>query len=310
MRRFRQVLNRLGCDSFEVYEQVGANWSNTQTSGRFVQIMRFRDRKHLLAVQGAERTDQAAQELIAEFCELVNYPYQQQQGQFAVGFYSSVLPISPVRAPRRPGDAPAAEGPELGSEFEADGAGFATAAAAGGALADSAQAHELLDTEIPEAFAGDEPEPLTEAEQEQAADEFAQAADDAGAPPEQPAQVEAASPEASVANAGQDVPAHEARETEEPALPTLDAESPLADVASIEEAVSAGPPAPTYAEPPAAQTPPPPPAEPDDFVLDDLDGGDDVELTDDDLARLAQELADEPRETHGGAGGPANPGSR
>ena len=104
MRRFRQVLNRLGCDNFEVYEQVGANWSNTQTSGRFVQIMRFRDRRHQLAVQNAERSDPAAQELIAEFCELVNYPYQQQQGQFAVGFYSSVLPVGPARAAEPPAD--------------------------------------------------------------------------------------------------------------------------------------------------------------------------------------------------------------
>lgn len=97
MRRFRQVMNKLGCDNFEVYEQVGANWGTGQTSGRFVQIMRFRDRKHQMAVQNAERSDPAAQELIAEFCELVNYPLQQQQGYFAVGFYSSVLPVAPVR---------------------------------------------------------------------------------------------------------------------------------------------------------------------------------------------------------------------
>jgi hypothetical protein len=95
MRRFRVILHELGCDSFEIYEQVGANWSNAETSGRFVQIMRFRDRKHQLAVQNAERSDPAAQQLIAEFCELVNYPYQQQQQQFAVGFYSSILPVAP-----------------------------------------------------------------------------------------------------------------------------------------------------------------------------------------------------------------------
>jgi hypothetical protein len=59
--------------------------------------MRFRDRKHQLAVQNAERSDPAAQELIAEFCELVNYPYQVQQNMFAVGFYNSVLPVAPVR---------------------------------------------------------------------------------------------------------------------------------------------------------------------------------------------------------------------
>jgi hypothetical protein len=104
MRRFRQILHNLGCDNFEIYEQVGTNWSNTETSGRFVQIMRFRDRKHQLAVQNAERSDPAAQQLIAEFCELVNYPYQQQQGQFAIGFYSSVLPVAPSAGAAEPAD--------------------------------------------------------------------------------------------------------------------------------------------------------------------------------------------------------------
>jgi hypothetical protein len=105
MRRFRQILNSLGCDNFEIYEQVGANWSSGQSTGRCVQIMRFRDRKHQLAVQNAERSDPAAQKLIAEFCDLINYPYQQQQGQFAVGFYSSVLPVAPARGQE---EAPAA----------------------------------------------------------------------------------------------------------------------------------------------------------------------------------------------------------
>jgi hypothetical protein len=89
--RFRQVLARLGCDHFEAYEQVGANWSG-ETTGRFVQIMRFRDRKHQQAVQAAERSDPAAQALIKDFCQLINFPYQQQQGLFAVGFYTSLLP--------------------------------------------------------------------------------------------------------------------------------------------------------------------------------------------------------------------------
>src|SRR5277367_3913054 len=92
VQRFRQTLSRLGCDHFEAYEQVGANWSPADTTGRFVQLMRFRDRKHQLAVQGAERNDPTAQGLIKEFCELINFPYQQQQGLFAVGFYHSLLP--------------------------------------------------------------------------------------------------------------------------------------------------------------------------------------------------------------------------
>jgi hypothetical protein len=98
VRKFRQTLARLGCDQFDVFEQVGANWAGGETTGRFVQMMRFRDRKHQLAVQNAEKQDAAAQQLIAEFCELINFPYQQQQGLFAVGFYQSVLPVAPLRA--------------------------------------------------------------------------------------------------------------------------------------------------------------------------------------------------------------------
>src|SRR3954462_7677823 len=97
LRRFRQVLARLGCDNFEVYEQVGSNWNTAELSGRVVQIMRFRDRRHQLAVQAAERNDPVAQAVIAEFCNLINFPYQQQQGLFAVGFYNAVLPASPAR---------------------------------------------------------------------------------------------------------------------------------------------------------------------------------------------------------------------
>ena len=97
LRRFRQTLMRLGCDHFEVYEQVGANWNTGETTGRFVQIMRFRDRKHQLSVQGAERTDPVAQALVREFCELINFTYQQQQGLFAVGFYTSFLRMPPQR---------------------------------------------------------------------------------------------------------------------------------------------------------------------------------------------------------------------
>jgi hypothetical protein len=102
LQRFRQTLARLGCDHFEAYEQVGSNWSGSETTGRFVQIMRFRDRKHQQQVQAAEKSDPSAQALIREFCELINFPYQQQQGLFAVGFYSSALAIAPTRVPVMP----------------------------------------------------------------------------------------------------------------------------------------------------------------------------------------------------------------
>jgi len=97
LRRFRQVLLRLGCDHFEVYEQVGANWNTGETTGRFVQILRFRDRKHQLDVQAAERADATAQTVVQEFCDLINFSYQQQQGLFAVGYYTSFLKMPPQR---------------------------------------------------------------------------------------------------------------------------------------------------------------------------------------------------------------------
>ena len=118
VRKFRQTLARLGCDQFDVFEQVGANWAGGETTGRFVQMMRFRDRKHQLSVQNAEKSDPAAQQLIAEFCELINFPYQQQQGLFAVGFYQSVLPVAPLRY------ADETAGGEEAAQFAADEAGL------------------------------------------------------------------------------------------------------------------------------------------------------------------------------------------
>lgn len=159
MRRFRQILNRIGCDNFEVYEQVGANWGNAQTSGRFVQIMRFRDRKHQLAVQNAERTDQAAQELIAEFCELINYPYQVQQNLFAVGFYNSVLPVAPLRI------APAEDEPVEETPAEETQAGAPEAEAEAPQAVEEVAAEPVVETQAEEPVASqDVPEESGEAE--------------------------------------------------------------------------------------------------------------------------------------------------
>ncbi len=97
VRKFRQVLLRLGCDSFEVYEQVGTNWAPGEATGRYVQIMRFHDRKHQQAVQAAEKADKGAQHVIREFCELINFPYQHQHGLFASGFYQSIIAPAPAR---------------------------------------------------------------------------------------------------------------------------------------------------------------------------------------------------------------------
>ena len=100
MQRFRQVLQKVGCDHFEVYEQVGTNWNGIDAGGRFVQLMKFRDRKHCQAVQLVERQDPAAQALVREFCDLINFPYQEQQGLFAHGYYQAI--IDPIRT--KPGD--------------------------------------------------------------------------------------------------------------------------------------------------------------------------------------------------------------
>ena len=110
MARFRRCFTRLG-SAFEVYEQVGPNFAG-DGGGRFVQIMRFRDRKHQQDVHERERGDAAAQTLIADFCRLVNLPYQQQQGLFATSFYSGVLhePVAGDAADEEAQDAP--DGPE------------------------------------------------------------------------------------------------------------------------------------------------------------------------------------------------------
>ena len=106
VQRFRHTMRRLGCDGFEVYEQVGAHWGGGETTGRFVQIMRFVDRRHQQAVQRAEQHDPAAQALIRDFCDLINMDYQRQQGLFASGYYQGVM-----SAPA-PGTAPGTAGPE------------------------------------------------------------------------------------------------------------------------------------------------------------------------------------------------------
>lgn len=101
LTQFRQTLARLGCDLFEMYEQADANWeSAAEGDVRIVQIMRFRDRQHQLAVQAAERNDPSAQRMIGDFCELINFPYQQEHGLFAVGFYAEMqAETSPERTP-------------------------------------------------------------------------------------------------------------------------------------------------------------------------------------------------------------------
>jgi hypothetical protein len=62
-----------------------------RTDPRYIQIIRFRDRKQHQVLQEAERNDPQAQQLIREFCDLIGFNEQQQQGQFSVGYYGSVV---------------------------------------------------------------------------------------------------------------------------------------------------------------------------------------------------------------------------
>lgn len=99
LHRMKQVMARLGVEHFEAYEQVGKHWTGGDVTGRVVQILRFRDKAHFAAIQAAEKTDPGAQQLIAEFCDLVNLPYQQQTGMFADGYYGSIIAGGATRAP-------------------------------------------------------------------------------------------------------------------------------------------------------------------------------------------------------------------
>lgn len=97
MLRFRQCFKRLG-SVFEVYEQTGPNFTG-ESGGRFVQIMRFRDRHHQQEVHEKEQLDPVAQQLIADFCQLVNITYQQQHGLFAASYYAGILRDRPSDKP-------------------------------------------------------------------------------------------------------------------------------------------------------------------------------------------------------------------
>jgi hypothetical protein len=109
VHRFRQVMRRLGCLSFEVYEQTGPDWAPMRDASRFVQIMRFRDRRHQLLVQAAERADPAARALIDEFCAVVDLASQQERGSYTASYYRAMGPVGDDGPPGAPSDPPAGE---------------------------------------------------------------------------------------------------------------------------------------------------------------------------------------------------------
>ena len=128
IRRIRQAMLRIGCDQFEVFEEVGANWAAMKGGERFIQVMRFRDRQHHREIQEAEKSDPGVQQLISQFMELVDLPEQQVQGSFVMGYFSRVAGGAEMQggsAPvtqQRPGEH---VGPvrELEMEHEDDGSG-------------------------------------------------------------------------------------------------------------------------------------------------------------------------------------------
>ncbi len=174
MKRFKKSLARLGCDHFEVYEQVGTNWNNSKATGRFVQIMRFRDRAHYESIQESERTDINSQQLIQEFCELVDFEHQKDHGHYATGFYSSAIPSAATRAPnaigRRGRDLAQAqeveeepvdgEAMELQAPSNGDEHWAADDAGEDGEADETASAEDLVVDEVEQAI--DEEEPLVE----------------------------------------------------------------------------------------------------------------------------------------------------
>lgn len=105
IKRFRALMTKLGCDDFDVCEQTGPNWS-TEVGGRFVQIMRFRDEAHQKTVRETEQSDPSAQDLVREFCELIDYGYQQQQGMATTAYYRSLSSPPPQRALTAPSHLP------------------------------------------------------------------------------------------------------------------------------------------------------------------------------------------------------------
>lgn len=92
VKRFEDCFRRLGA-SFEVYQQVDAGFKDQadQNSLRFVQLMKFKDEKHLASVRAAEVSDAACTQLIKDFCELIDYSGQVQSGLFLPGYYASVV---------------------------------------------------------------------------------------------------------------------------------------------------------------------------------------------------------------------------
>jgi hypothetical protein len=124
--------------------------------------MRFHDRAHRQAVENAERSDPSAQQVIKDFCELINLPYQQQQGLFAVGYYTSFLAMPPQRTTTAQSatDGPAVQPQESSTESEPGAAESAESAPA--ASPEAGEVLEQIDLDAEPTESAEDPLPADE----------------------------------------------------------------------------------------------------------------------------------------------------
>ena len=261
-----------------MYEQVGANWGGATPPAASCRSCVSAIAAISSAVQNAERNDPAAQQLIAEFCELINYPYQQQQQQFVVGFYASALPIAPLRGPHVDESAPA-EGEE---PAPAEGEAPATDAAA------VPESEAFTETPSEEPLAENEPEATTHNEladaspvehhESEPTEELAFESEESLA--DEPIAEEAAIASAQVSEdtATEDFFADDDNELTEHAEPEHQPAEPVADSHSALDQPASG-----EASPAADPHVP--------MDQDDLDLDEELDIGQDDISRLAEELA-------------------
>lgn len=89
VKQFKAVMTRLGCESFNVYEQV-RSFSGLEGTGRFVQVIAFRDAAHQKAHRDKEQADPTAQDLIRQFVELLDFEGQLRRGEATVTCYAGL----------------------------------------------------------------------------------------------------------------------------------------------------------------------------------------------------------------------------
>jgi hypothetical protein len=93
MVSFGSILKRLGVEHFQVYEQLGDDFSGESATGRFVQTIGFRDKAHRLKIQELEVRDPEARRVLSVFSTLIDLPMQREQGLFSAAYYASLSSV-------------------------------------------------------------------------------------------------------------------------------------------------------------------------------------------------------------------------